>query len=93
MPVEEGTETLAQKPNPEEQKLPEGGMQRVRVGVVPGRLVSREVAEGTTVAAFLVAAGFRMQGYELRVNGRKVDGSQPVEDGDNIMLFENIDGN
>lgn len=67
----------------------------VRVGMMPGRINEFAVEEGATVASVLELAELNPAGYDVKVDGTKVDPtSAPITSGTNlILLAKQVKGN
>ena len=60
----------------------------VRVGVMPGRINEFAVEVGTSVADVIALAELNTDGYEVKVDGEKVDASTAViTEGTNLVLL------
>ena len=70
-----------------------GGL--VRIGVMPGRISEYAVEEGATVADAIAMAGLSTDGYEVKVDGSKVDPqTTKVTDSTGlILLAKQVKGN
>lgn len=67
----------------------------VRVGIMPGRINEFAVEEGTSIASLLEQASLSPQGYDVKVDGTKVDpASATVTSSTNlVLLVKQVKGN
>lgn len=67
----------------------------VRVGVMPGKIEEYSVEAGTTVEAVLELAGLDASGYDVKVDGEKVEYKHTVvtESTSLILLVKQVKGN
>lgn len=67
----------------------------VRVGIMPGRINEFAVEEGTTIADLLGQASLDAKGYDVKVDGTKVDpSSATVTSSTNlVLLVKQVKGN
>lgn len=66
----------------------------IRVGVMPGRIQEVAVESGATVADALQIAGLDAGGYDIKVDGTKVDAEHTIADSANlILLVKQVKGN
>jgi len=67
----------------------------VRVGVMPGRIQEYAVEEGQTIASLLEQAGLDAKGYDVKVDGNKVDASTATVTSATslVLLVKQVKGN
>lgn len=65
----------------------------VKVGQMPGEIVSIALNGERTVTAALEAAALDHTGYEIRVNGAPADPGTALNDGDTVLLVRKVKGN
>jgi sulfur carrier protein ThiS len=66
----------------------------IRVGVMPGRINEVAVEVGTSVADVIELAGLNADGYDIKVDGIKVDPSFSVEETTElVLLVKQVKGN
>ncbi len=68
-------------------------MINVKVGKLPGRLVDVALGPDATVGDALEAASLDSSGYEIRVGTLTKSISDPVSNGDTVLLVKMIKGN
>lgn len=68
---------------------------QVRVGTMPGRIEEYAVEIGSTISSVLEQAGLEQGGYDVKVDGNKVDpSSETVNESTNlILLVKQVKGN
>lgn len=66
----------------------------IRVGVMPGRINEVAVEVGTSVADVIELAGLNADGYDIKVDGDKVDKNFNVaEETELVLLVKQVKGN
>lgn len=65
-------------------------MVTLNVGVLPGRLQSIVVEDGSTVEDAIDAAGFEMEGYSITRNNTSASADDRVENNDTVILAKRI---
>jgi sulfur carrier protein ThiS len=65
----------------------------LRVGIMPGKIQEVAVASGSTVADALEVAGLDAKGYDIKVDGAKVDASASVDNANLVLLVKQVKGN
>lgn len=71
-------------------------MNTVRVGVMPGKINEFAVEEGTSVAQVLETAGLNSTGYDIKVDGTKIDDASSAtvtSQTSLILLVKQVKGN
>jgi len=69
--------------------------QTVRVGIMPGRISEYAVEIGTSVSEVLDMAGLSPAGYDVKVDGEKVNPDETTVDEDTslILLAQQVKSN
>lgn len=67
----------------------------IRVGMMPGRIEEYAVEVGTPISEVLAMAGLDPAGYDVKIDGVKVDNlSSPITESTNlILLAKQVKGN
>jgi sulfur carrier protein ThiS len=67
----------------------------VRVGIMPGKIEEYAVEEGMTISQVLELAGLSAEGYDVKVDGAKVNPAfATITSGTNlILLVKQLKGN
>ena len=68
-------------------------MLNIKVGVMPGKLTEVVAEEGTKVRDIFALAEIDIEGYELRLDGEKIDGDCTVNGGNLLVAMKKIKGN
>ena len=68
-------------------------MLNIKVGVMPGKLTEVIAEEGTKVRDIFTLAEIDIEGYELRLDGEKIDGDCVVNGGNLLVAMKKIKGN
>lgn len=73
-------------------KIVKGNSKTVRVGVMPGRINEYAVEEGQSIASVIALAGLDTKGFEVKVDGQKVDNldSATVTSSTNLILLAKV---
>ena len=65
----------------------------VRVGKMPGRIESYALDQGATVGSALSVAGLDSEGFTIKVNNEIANSDKVLNDGDLILLVQQVKGN
>lgn len=66
----------------------------IRVGTMPGRITEVAVEKGTSIEEVLNIAELDASGYDIKVDGNKVEGSATVDDNTElVLLVKQVKGN
>ena len=68
-------------------------MKTLKVGIMPGKLTEIVIQEETTAFEAFDIAELDVTGYELRLDGEKIDGDCVVNGGDLLLGMKRIKGN
>ena len=68
-------------------------MLNIKVGVMPGKLTEVVAEEGTKVKEIFALAEIDIEGYELRLDGEKVEEYDEVQSGNLLVAKKKIKGN
>ena len=68
-------------------------MKTLKVGIMPGKLTEIVIQEGTTAFEAFDIAELDVTGYELRLDGEKIDGDCTVNEGSLLIGMKRIKGN
>lgn len=68
-------------------------MKTLKVGIMPGKLTEIVIREETTAFEAFDIAELDVTGYELRLDGEKIDGETIVNDGNLLLGAKKIKGN
>ena len=68
-------------------------MKTLKVGVMPGKLTEIAIQPGTTAFEAFDIAEIDVTGYELRLDGEKIDGDCTVNNGNLLVAMKKIKGN
>ena len=68
-------------------------MLKIKVGMMPGRLVEIVVEEGTTAREIFDIAGVELSNHEIRLDGEKIDLDRTINNGNLLVAMKMIKGN
>ena len=68
-------------------------MLKIKVGMMPGRLVEVVVEEGTTAREIFDIAGVELSNHEIRLDGEKIDLDRTIYNGSLLVAMKMIKGN
>ena len=68
-------------------------MKTLKVGIMPGKLTEIVIGEETTAFQAFDIAEIDVTGYEIRLDGEKIDGDCVVNEGDLLLAMRRIKGN
>ena len=68
-------------------------MMKIKVGMMPGRLVEVVVEEGTTAREIFKVAEVELSNHEIRLDGEKIDLDKTINNGSLLVAMKMIKGN
>ena len=68
-------------------------MFKIKVGMMPGKLVEVVVEEGITVRKIFEVAGIEVSNHEIRLDGDKIDIDATIDNGSLLVAMKMIKGN
>ena len=68
-------------------------MFKIKVGMMPGKLVEVVVEEGITVRKIFEVAGIEVSNHEIRLDGEKIDLDRIIHNGNLLVAMKMIKGN
>lgn len=68
-------------------------MLKIKVGMMPGRLVEVVVNEGTTAREIFEIANVELSNHEIRLDGEKIDLDRTIHNGNLLVAMKMIKGN
>lgn len=68
-------------------------MMKIKVGMMPGRLVEVVVEEGTTAREIFKIAEVELSNHEIRLDGEKIDLDKTINNGSLLVAMKMIKGN
>lgn len=68
-------------------------MLKIKVGMMPGKLVEVVVEEGTTAREIFDIAGVELSNHEIRLDGEKIDLDRTINNGNLLVAMKMIKGN
>lgn len=68
-------------------------MMKIKVGMMPGRLVEVVVEEGTTAREIFKVAEVELSNHEIRLDGEKIDLDTTINNGSLLVAMKMIKGN
>lgn len=68
-------------------------MMKIKVGMMPGKLVEVVVEEGTTAREIFEVAGVELSNHEVRLDGEKIDLDRVINNGSLLVAMKLIKGN
>ena len=68
-------------------------MLKIKVGMMPGKLVEVVVEEGATAREIFDIAGVELSNHEIRLDGEKIDLDRTIYNGSLLVAMKMIKGN
>ena len=68
-------------------------MMKIKVGMMPGKLVEVVVEQGSTVREIFEVAGVELSNHEIRLDGEKIDLDRTINNGNLLVAMKMIKGN
>lgn len=68
-------------------------MMKIKVGMMPGKLVEVVVEQGTTAREIFEVAGVELSNHEIRLDGEKIDLDKTIHNGNLLVAMKMIKGN
>ena len=68
-------------------------MMKIKVGMMPGKLVEVVVEQGSTAREIFEVAGVELSNHEVRLDGEKIDLDKTINNGNLLVAMKMIKGN
>lgn len=68
-------------------------MMKIKVGMMPGKLVEVVVEQGSTAREIFEVAGVELSNHEVRLDGEKIDLDRTINNGNLLVAMKMIKGN
>ena len=68
-------------------------MMKIKVGMMPGKLVEVVVEQGSTAREIFEVAGVELSNHEIRLDGEKIDLDRTINNGNLLVAMKMIKGN
>lgn len=68
-------------------------MMKIKVGMMPGKLVEVVVEQGSTARKIFEVAGVELSNHEIRLDGEKIDLDRTINNGNLLVAMKMIKGN
>ena len=68
-------------------------MMKIKVGMMPGKLVEVIVEQGSTAREIFEVAGVELSNHEIRLDGEKIDLDRTINEGRLLVGMRLIKGN
>ena len=68
-------------------------MMKIKVGMMPGKLVEVVVEQGSTAREIFEVAGVELSNHEVRLDGEKIDLDRTIHNGNLLVAMKMIKGN
>ena len=68
-------------------------MMKIKVGMMPGKLVEVVVEQGSTAREIFEVAGVELSNHEIRLDGEKIDLDRTIHNGNLLVAMKMIKGN
>ena len=68
-------------------------MMKIKVGMMPGKLVEVVVEQGSTAREIFEIAGVELSNHEIRLDGEKIDLDRTINNGNLLVAMKMIKGN
>ena len=68
-------------------------MMKIKVGMMPGKLVEVVVEQGSTAREIFEVAGVELSNHEIRLDGEKIDLDRTINNGNLLVAMKLIKGN
>lgn len=68
-------------------------MSKIKVGMMPGKLVEIVTSEGATAREIFETAGVELSNHEIRLDGEKIDLDRTIHNGNLLVAMKMIKGN
>ena len=68
-------------------------MLKIKVGMMPGKLVEVVVEQGSTAREIFEVAGVELSNHEVRLDGEKIDLDRTINNGNLLVAMKLIKGN